>query len=965
MVTALNVKTPIQIGQFLDQHRHLFEVPEAYYGCEPNSYHVEAARRWLECPSNLKILWMAAWPYTQFTGNQTLPLLYKLMYDYSVTWVSERSHMPNTKREVDLHEKFNMPVYSLETKHAAGEFDVIGTSLGYPPFYFNIVKQLQWSGIPVRWRDRVSMADKYPLILAGGSTYGNPLHWSPMVDIVFVGEAEDEPDNPGVAAVFTDIETAKQDGRLYTADGREDLLHELARKYHFLYIPRFVELQHDPVTKYVTGFQFKYDDIPRKIKKRVVWDMNRVPCIDRAMIPLHDPTMGPGEIEVARGCPAHCTFCAVTFRYAPYRERDVDYMVKNLRESVRYSGSNVAFPCSFEFGSYSRKKTLVRALLEGVTDYVDTQSMRVDSIAKDPDFTRVAGEAGMKQLVLGVEGNSQRLREFVNKGINEDQIMQACMNAFQSGFNKIKLYMIADLPYEDQSDTDEIVRLCEKIVNLRDSMGVSAQVRCSWTPLLVEAQTPLQWFACTLDDRKLTGVYAGLKKLGVGFSLGKKTEQNYSYYTQLFHLCDDLAADAILTVCEQSGEPYLGSVDRRTRDMLTQELAARGVSFDHYFCAKPGEKVNSFIFPWDFVDVRTAKKFLHRLYKQSVERIVKGRSDKWKEGFVDTQGACYHGCDGCAGCDAKKYSPETMRQLWDFDDRGVQLEGVKIIDQTTVLQKMRLRVVVDQNFRYIPNVTWQFIMRRAAFLADLPIAKRTIRFASDSIKWKNWTNGQDYCEFGLTRKVALDHEQVDEICLRMNANLEPHGIKITDAIVLEPIDSDIASLAEYNLYEIPVDIPIPTVTKVIEEYHAAVWWEVVMKEDQYRAGVVRERVNLKSFVRDLWAVREGHQAKLRILVRGKASPFDALRSLFKMREIDAVQHIATRLDVFKEIAEHHADFFACECVDCGDVIPLDLFDRAFDQNYCPVCKDEHAGNLLVRKASSAESGSQVPAQVTC
>jgi len=168
--------------------------------------------------------------------------------------------------------------------------------------------------------------------------------------------------------------------------------------------------------------------------------------------------------------------------------------------------------------------------------------------------------------------------------------------------------MIADLPYEDERDTAEIIGLCEKIVNLRDSLGVSAQVRCSWTPLLIEAQTPLQWYAPTVDERKLKGVYEGMRKLGVGFSLGKKTEINYTYFTQLFHLSDDIAAEAILEVCEtvdDGNAVYLGSVNRSTKEALEAALFKRGVSFDFYFCDKDGDNVDSYKFAWDFIFVRT------------------------------------------------------------------------------------------------------------------------------------------------------------------------------------------------------------------------------------------------------------------------------------------------------------------------------------------------------------------------
>ena len=951
----MNIKTPTQIANFLQATQHLFDIPESYYGDEPNSYAAEARRRWDKCGvlQPLKILWAALWPYSQFTGNQTMPLLYKLMYDYSDEWISERSHMPNTKREVGLYRRHNMPVFSLETRHSAGEFDILGVSLGYPPFFFNLIQQLKWSGIPIYWRDRVECQEQWPLIIAGGSIFANPLPWSPVVDIVWIGEVEDEENNPGIKAVFEDIASAKESGELYNAKGREDLLHHLARTYHFLYMPRFVKLLHDDKTKYVTGFEFKYDDLPKQVTKRVVWDMDKVPCINRAVIPVHDPTMGPGEIEIARGCPAHCTFCAVSFRYAPYRERSVDYMLKNLEESVKYSGSNVAFPCSFEFGSYSHKKTLLKRLLEEVTDYVDTQSMRVDSIADDPDYTQVAGKAGMRQLVLGVEGNSQRLRVFVNKGITEVQILKACENGFKAGYNKVKIYYIADLPYEEQADTDEVLDLCEKIVNLRDSLGVSAQIRCSWTPLLVEAQTPLQWFACTVDDKKLKGTYEGLRKLGVGFSLGKKTEVNYTYFTQLFHLSDDIAAEAITEVCDTLDDGnaiYLGSVNRATKEALEQALFRRGVSFDHYFCAKPGEQVDSFVFPWDFVYIRTTKTYLHRVYRQALDFILtKGRNKKWQEGFIDNKGACYIGCDGCGGCDAKIYSPKDMIRLWTFDDKVVDLSKVVPVDQTTIAQRVRFKVRVDPGKRFIPNITWQFIVRRAAFIIGLPITKRSIRFASDVIKWKNWAAGVDYCEFGFTRKLILEPAKIKELIANLNVHLCEFGIELLSGIVSGVDGVPVTRMGQFNLYEIPIDIPVPTVQKTIGEYHATDFWEVILKENQFRAGIQRQRLNLKGFVRNLWAVRDGVQVKLCIMIKGKASPFDALRSLFKMREMDAVRHDAIRLDVFQEFREDCTDFFVNECAECGDSIALNLFDKPFHGELCPCCLDQEKGNVLARQ----------------
>lgn len=946
--------TPVMVQKWFESYASRMDYPEAFYGSEINSYREDREgnfhKTWED--TELRVLYAAPWPYTEFTGNMTFPILNKLTNEYTRLdgvrpFYSERSHQPVCHKDLLVFERFGIPIFGLETRHVPGDFDIVAFSAGYPPFFANMVKQLHMAGIPVRWKDRVSMDEQYPLIIGGGSTYGSPEPWTPFADFVFIGEAEDEPGNPGLMAVYEDIETAKLNGSFWTADGREDLLHKLAVKYDFLYVPRFITPQYDE-NNYTKGWDYKYDDLPKRIKKRFVKDFNAVPAMTQPLMPFVDPSMGLGEVEIARGCSAGtCTFCAVGFRYRPYRERSVEFMVEAFKENIKNSGADQAFPCAFEYSGYTRKKELTKRLLEEVTDSVDTQSQRIDNMAKDPNFVMLAGEGDMRNLCVGIEGNSERIRTFVNKGATEEMILKACGNAMKAGFKTLKLYMIADLPIETQEDTDQIVDLCAKIIDLRDAMGAKANVKVSWTPLFIEAWTPLQWMRATAGEKKLDNIANPLRELGITFMLSQgKTERNYLITAQIQHMCDRIAAEALIDTYDELDVSFVGSVNRRMEVTLGKHLEARGVDYAHYFKAKDKD----FIFPWDIIDIGVTKDYLWKMKVATEEalRIIDEDGGDPRgvrgDGFVIDK--CATSCTNCGVCDAsmKKQMREGYK-CYETDEK-VDLGDIKILNHSSVSQKVRLKVWIDPYYRYPAADYWTALVRRAAFMTEVPITKRTVHFASELLRWKNWVAGVDYVEFGMLDKTLKTKNDLQTLIDKFNSELVPYGLTVLEGQVVSAKVGSLRRAGEYAFYEMPTGRDIHVITNALKKWAEADHVDLIVKEDLYRVGLQSTVLNGKEYVSDLWAVKDGTDIKLKMLVKGQPSPFDVYRAILGRGLREAYKQVPLKLDVFVPQDTGQQDFFRAVCECCGNSIPVNYFDKPLSTQFCPKCEDKHFGRFV-------------------
>jgi radical SAM superfamily enzyme YgiQ (UPF0313 family) len=957
-VEGCDVTTPAAIQRFLDENSHRADAPFSWYGDEPNSYR----KPWDE--ADVRACVFTCWPYEQAAGNQAVPLVYKTINE-AEGMLCDRSYFPGTPRDLRLLTNGGMPIFGIESKHPLTDFDVVGTSISYPVLAINFVKQLAVSGITPSWDDyddrgvtktgRIREPERWPWVIVGGQAYGAPEVLSNIADAVWCGEVEDEPSNPGIVAVFEAVRDFKDAG-LWRTD-REDCYRRLAREFPFLYFPRFYDIgygyerrptvdrvlgRESELSKQVTSVESNLEGMSSPVVKRFVHDLDAVAPLDNPPLLYNDPGLGAGDLEVGRGCPAWCSFCALTYRQKPYRQRSVEYVVDFGKRLLQNTGGIHLAPFSPDFPMHTNKKRLLKALLAEASDDIDMSSMRVDDFIADPSYVMLQAAGGVDTVTLGVEGNSQRMRDFVGKGAADEDVKEAVARAIRAGIKRIKMYMIAFMPGEDEGDVYRLLSLAREIADIRDGMGSSARIQFSWTPMLIEGNTPFQWFAPTTINFALSDVWEELRRLHIDFKLGSKVAKDKLAFQQLSQRCNRLQGKALMEAAIALDAGCWGGVPEDLYETIEARLYAQG--FHNGFADAFDERFKDDMFGWEHIDQGINVELMWVTYQQMREFLENTDSESYDRQFSPD----YHGnewiercdtkCQGktCGVCDARDLRIRRGYIEAAADEATVDLTALKVIDQRTVALKVRAKAVRDDQHRFVTNDHLVYAVRRAAYRAGMPISKRTVKFASSTIKYKNWASGVDYVEFGLTRRI--NPAEVSRLVGSMNSELGS-ALHITDAVLVpssvSPLRSDVGS----SLYDMEVDVPIESVVKAIERWHASEYVKAVVHERK-ATGMVREEVNAKDYVDDLWAVRDGHRVRLRFYLRGVVNPYAIYAALFgKPSWIEAARYPVHRLGSFMDIEAAQNDFLRPACVECGMTIPVDLLDRPWDAERCPRCAD--------------------------
>lgn len=996
-------KTPVQIQAFLDSQIHRLDMPELWWGREANTYGPWGKGKFFKDhdyffdPANdaevVRFVHMTCWDLVQTAGNQTVPLINQITNDRDPRILGERGAFPPTRKDVKIFNDNGIPPFSLESRHGCfTDFDIIGTTLAFPGFWPNLVKQFRDAGAPPRWEDRDKSGELYPIIFCGGQIFAQPGPLVPIIDIVVVGEAEDgysgsDGDTVGFPTLLLDVIDWKKSGDWYEPKGRLALMHKWAREHHWLFVPRFYEYNYyDPSTtkKHFAGWTRKFDDIPLRPKRRWILDLDTIPDVTSPVVNAHDPSMGLGEIEASRSCTGKCSFCAEIYRYAPYREKSVEKLVQSFTENVRNSGSTNAFPTGFDFPCYSRRRELYFRLTSEVCSEVDTQSSRVDHFTDDPTWAAMAGKAGMRQLAVGVEGNSERLRQIMSKGCTETKILDAVRYAADSGFDKVKFFMIADWEWEKTQDTDEIIELGRKIRELLTERGSTMAVRFSWTPLLVEAWTPLQWCRAVVEDKKLVGVYDRLKPLGIAFTLGRKTERNYYYFMQAFHMADPLLAEVMLRVAEQHDQVYCGAVDRKWVAAMEVEMAKDGLTWDHYFRKKDLDEE----FWWDIIDIDMPKKWFQDYYRKMMALVdatdpdklghqpaqselvqlgvAAGKADKslrFQTSLLEkgqVVGNCDTVCSACMACetgvkdesDPSKvittgkvdfYKDVMKPEYWKSNAVSDAPWGempMKFVDDTSYTRKLRIRVDISPDSRFMPNDYWIATIRRAAYMGGVKIGKRAIKMASSKHGFKPWIAGTDYVELGIQQEETRSSQVIINL---LNENA-PEGLSFVNGKILAR-DADISSVKRLmGWFKYELDCTVDEARGRLQLLQSSATFR--MKREEYRAGISTVEFNTRDWLLDAWLTRQGSSLQLSMLLKyGEPTPYPIISSVFHMSEPETRRTVCSLMDLFL-IPPKTQDFFTPPCVECGSAIPMTLLDKQYDSELCLKCSDAKAGMLI-------------------
>ena len=337
----------------------------------------------------------------------------------------ERVFMPGADM-ADLMRRENVPLFSLESRKALNRFDIVGFTLQYEMSYTNILEMLDLGRIPIYAGDR---REEDPIVVAGGPCAFNPEPLAPFIDAFMIGDGED---------VMHELIDVIRDGR-EAGLSRKDIFRALAG-LEGVYVPSLYDVEyHEDGT--LKAFYPNDPAAPKTVRKRVCKDLSNAVYPESIPVPYTEIVHDRMVLEIMRGCTRGCRFCQAGMLYRPVRERSMERLLEladKLQESTGYEEMSLS---SLSSGDYSCLPQLIQALMERYKDKrvgVSLPSMRIDNLVKDsPAETQQVKKSG---LTLAPEAGTQRLRDVINKGVTENDLVRAVTDAFECGWSSVKLY---------------------------------------------------------------------------------------------------------------------------------------------------------------------------------------------------------------------------------------------------------------------------------------------------------------------------------------------------------------------------------------------------------------------------------------------------------------------------------------------------------------------------------------------
>lgn len=419
-----------------------------------------------------------------------LRILYGLIND-NPHYLMERVFAPWKDMEEQLRTN-NIPLFSLESYKPVKEFDVLGFTLQYELSYTNILNMMDLAGIPLLASER---GEDMPLIIAGGPCAFNPEPLAEYIDCFFIGEGEEA------------LPEALEILRTYLKAGKyapkKELLLKLAQ-IPGIYVPSLYQAHYDETGHFVDMTlmpDVSKNEVPEVISKRVVADFDQVYFPLNPIVPFMEVVHDRVMLEILRGCERGCRFCQAGIIYRPLREKKLETLKKQAKESLSCTGYEEIALTSLSSADYSEISNLTKDLVQTHGDDkigISLPSLRVDAfsvdVAKEIQKVRKTG------LTFAPEAGTQRLRDVINKGVTEEDILTAVTSAFQAGWHQVKLYFMIGLPTETEEDIRGIAEIAKKVVYAGESalrarrspkrLKVSVSVSC----FVPKAHTPFQWY---------------------------------------------------------------------------------------------------------------------------------------------------------------------------------------------------------------------------------------------------------------------------------------------------------------------------------------------------------------------------------------------------------------------------------------------------------------------------------------
>lgn len=602
------------------------EKPARYIGGEINMVKKD--------PASVDVRFAMCFPDVYEVGMSHLgiQILYDMFNRREDTYC-ERVYSPWVDLDKIMREE-HIPLFSLETQTPIKNFDFLGITLQYEMCYTNVLQILDLAGIPLHAEDRT---EEDPIVIGGGPCSYNPEPIADFFDFFYIGEGE---------TVYGDII------ELYKANkaaggGRKEFLRQVSH-IEGMYVPSLynVDYNEDGTIRSILPVA---EDVPAKIRKQVVKDLDDCVYPEKQLLPFLRVIQDRVVLELQRGCTRGCRFCQAGMIYRPNRERSVEHLLSMARTMLDVTGQDEMNLSSLSSSDFSGLQEFVYAMIDECRERhvsLSLPSLRIDAFAVD--VMQKVQDVNKSSITFAPEAGTQRMRNVINKGLTDEDILDGAGKAFNAGWNKVKLYFMLGLPTETDEDVKGIAQLGNSIAAKyyelpKDKRHGRVNVTISTSYFIAKPFTPFQWMPMISKEHFLEN--QRLLKATVNEQLNAKSLEYHWHDAEtselegIFARGDRRIAPAI-EEAYRAGCIYDAWTEHFHYNVWKEILDRHGITIEFYNLR---ERSKDEILPWDHIDIGVTKEFLYREYENAKQEQITPNCMKQCSGC----GAAAFGCGIC------------------------------------------------------------------------------------------------------------------------------------------------------------------------------------------------------------------------------------------------------------------------------------------------------------------------------
>lgn len=582
--------------------------PAQYLGGERGSI--------LKSPADVKLRFCLAFPDTYEVGMSHVgyQILYDLINRDSESW-AERVYVPLPDMEA-LIRRSGSGLRSLESGTLLSEFDVVGFSLQYELCMSGILGILDLGGIPLLASER---QEKDPIIIGGGPVAYHPEPFSDFFDAFLIGDGEEL-----VPEFNQKLKECKEKG----LSRRKTL--EAMSTIQGVYVPAFFEALYNSEGEFA-GFKPLLEGY-QSIQRRVIPSLEYAPYPEAPIVPnirtVHDRL----SVEVMRGCVRGCRFCQAGYLYRPQRERSPEQIKDIVQKSLAHAGYEELSLLSLSTADYCSILPLLKVLKDDFAQEdnlaISFPSTRVDALK--PELLQEVQPIRRSGFTMAPEAGTQRLRDVINKGVTDQEILETCSNVFRLGWSSVKLYFMIGLPGEHDEDIQGIIDIARKVKKIA---GRRKQVTVSVSTHVPKPHTPFQWAAqisAGETKRRQQLLFDGLRRTGIGF---RYHDAESTFLEGVFARGDRKLSKVILRAYEL-GSRLDGWVEELSAETWMQAFKECGIEPESYLQERRIDQA----LPWDLISCDIPKKYFEKEWRRALDAAT-------------TPDCLNNSCSICGACD--------------------------------------------------------------------------------------------------------------------------------------------------------------------------------------------------------------------------------------------------------------------------------------------------------------------------